>query len=437
VLRREEARAEDLLRFAPEHREREKRMERAAWRVRMGLGIVVVGLLLASCGSAASAKEGSSERSRLHRPQQATLVPVHEPRVAPPFSSLAPLDVAERVEAGWDPVAVQAAQASGQEEMLACATSGGVLVQRGDGPPEVLGTASLETALAAAGLGALRRPRCVGIAADPAEAHVVFGAFVVRSATGHQGAVGAWSADGGLHWTVLPPPPGALTEALVRFEHTGGLLSALYVPVGGAVPVAESTEGSVDLWASSGPACLANDVCATFGAPTKVGCSGEVPLLRSSTGGAVWRAAPLPVAVGTCTRAALVPDGPADAVLFDPEAPTPLWISPDGGRRWLPVALPSLPSDLGGKAGSGSARWDALHLLPNGALLLATGRRWALLDPRSAHWCVVAAPLGAGSVPSGARSSGGELIWRSGSRFRFVKTASLTCGPSGVEAAFG
>lgn len=408
-------------------------MERAAWRVRMGLGIVVVSLFLASCGSAASAREGSPERSGARRAQKAELVPVRELRVGLPFSSLAPLDVAERVGAGWDPVAVRT---QGELEMLACAPSGGVLVQHGDAPPQDLGTASLQPALADAGLGALGRSRCVGVAPDPAEANVVFGAFVVRSVNGREGIVGAWSADGGQRWTVLPPPPGALTDALVRFEHTGGLFSALYVPEGGAVPVAESTEGSVDLWASSGPACLANDVCVTFGAPTTPSCGGKVPLLRSSTGGAVWRSAPLPVTVGTCTRTSLVPDGPRDAVLFDPDVSTPLWISPDGGRQWLPVALPPLPRALR-EAQDGPARWEALHLLPDGALLLASGLRWALLAPGASRWCVVASPLGAGSVPSRARVSGGSLIWRSGSRLRFVKTASLTCRPASEETALG
>jgi len=427
-----------LLRFSLEHREREKRMERAAWRVRVGLGIAMAGLMLAACGSVSSAKAGPAGSSTflgIPRRSAASLASARRSPAVVPFSSLAPLDLAGRVRAGFDAVVV----AQGGREAFGCVASGGILLRRIDGVSAVLGTKSLRPILASAGLHAGSSPRCVGLGVDPGEPGVVFAAFAVRDATGARGGrgvVGAWTTDGGRRWAGIAPPPGAAVDALVRFVRSGGLLRAVYAPSEGDVPVVEATAGSVDLWASSGPACLANGVCVTFGVPEGQGCRATVPVLRSDSGGTTWHRAALPLEVRACSRTSLVPDGQKAVLLVDPDAQRPLWVSQNTGRRWVPVALPPLPQALMDIRG-GSERWHALHLLGRGGLLLASPGQWELLQPGARRWCRVSIAVPSGTIPSSARVSNGALVFESGSRLRTVSVTSLRCAPASSKAQSG
>jgi hypothetical protein len=288
-------------------------------------------------------------------------------------------------------------------------------------------------------------PSCSSVLASPSNPTTYYAVFEAALPEGAPPVyqVGLVTTDSGRSWQEVPTPSGSAQGLISGFElGARGSVEALFAPSGpGAVPGATATgttpggrasggKGSVraaELAESSAapgapfrPAsltCPASGPCLLLGPYAPGNCAmnenfQQLLVMRDGrfvAGGD----SPLPAAPDSCAPSSLAATGPSTALVVNSQSQFPLVETTDGGRSFVPVALPPLrlvgsggPTVLG-QGASFEASGAGLVLLQSGALLATTGGgpdvtlaggsgsgpasgHWELLVPHATRWCTTA-----------------------------------------------
>ncbi len=302
---------------------------------------------------------------------------------------------------------------------LAYCVPGGVRVSRDGGKTwSTASTAAVAAAAVKAGY-ALQQgaTACASALADPAHPGSVFAAFALVTPPCRCAPpafmVGMATSDGGQTWQVIPQPPAVKPShgdlGFGGFQAQGSGVAALFGLRGGGAPTVEVSTDGGRTWTAGQLACPATGPCVRWGAaPSQIAaCMASFPQpleVAGADGG--WSAATeVDLCLGTSQVATL---SRSELALLTGRAQYPLGVSRDGGRTWTDVALPA--------PAPGQTGFDALEMLPNGALLAASqppSPTWSFLPPGAAAWCAVGG-LSTAAQSTSLTAADGQLWWLEG-----------------------
>lgn len=235
------------------------------------------------------------------------------------------------------------------------------------------------------------------------------------------------TTDGGVTWTPLPVPPGALADSFGDFRYDGWALTAVYSAarlmrrdpypaLDPSRPLAEISGADGRSWSAAPLGCPATGPCLTLGPYVPGNCAmngSSQPLLRSADGGRRWTTLGFPYAVQSCEPAELAATSPRSELLVDSQSQYPLMRTVDGGRSWTDVGVPRLHGGAGQlQPGYGQG---GLTVLPDGSLLFAGGAyAWEWLRHAARAWCRLRSPARPAQRTgelAPVTAIGGELWW--------------------------
>ncbi len=229
--------------------------------------------------------------------------------------------------------------------------------------------------------------------------------------------MGFFTMDGGKTWQPMPTPPESQTPPMVErfggFWSDGNLVQALFLGdvTGGdqqapPVLVKQTTDGGLT-WGAASLACPSSGPCLRWGAaPSEIaGMGSGLPqwVMASQDNGQTWATTGQSVELRMNGPHELAAFSQNEAVVVSGDATYPLRYTPDGGKTWQALALPSLP---------GSIQFNGLQLLPDGSLVamsIDTGA-WYGLAPAAQAWCPLSVTI-PGDYPVLLQAAGDKLWW--------------------------
>lgn len=220
-----------------------------------------------------------------------------------------------------------------------------------------------------------------------------------------------YSTNRGATWHPVPIPPGMTFGSFAGYRAVGSREYALWTA--GSRTKAEFTANGGASWIAGALTCPAAGPCLLLGpGPT------NDPGMGAAVIQTVWRENHAHQWVSsTQGEIALAPMqlvglANGDALIIDSERAYPVEMTTNQGRTWQSVAVPNPPA---ASAQGGAQVYQALVMLPNGALLGSTlsstdTPTWYVLSPGASHWQAVPPSV----LPASAQDltvASGRLWW--------------------------
>jgi hypothetical protein len=255
--------------------------------------------------------------------------------------------------------------------------------------------------------------------------------------------LGFFTSDRGKTWQLVPVTQLFIqssneTGSFGGFYNNGKVVQALYYAAQSdnssqsqALQVKQTDDGGVT-WTSIPLDCPSTGICLRWGgAPSEIsGMGSGLPqeVIVSFDNGQRWSA--------TGQSAELRMPGPQELVALSQDedlilsgnANYPVLYTPDGGKTWQALALPSLPgSNSGWMQG-----YSGLQMLADGSLAAMNqdnGTLW-ILGPHSQTWCSTSVTL-QGNYPALLRASEKRILWFSTmtDKIESASISELSCKP--------
>lgn len=237
-----------------------------------------------------------------------------------------------------------------------------------------------------------------------------------------------FTTDRGKTWQIVPGEAIQVSSTWTYgrfggFWTDGKVVQALYIENGTVFTM--QTEDGGRSWETVTLTCPGSGPCLRWGAaPGQVsGMGSDLPqeLMVSFDNGQIWSSTDQSVELRGEGPHELVALSATDALILSGNERYPMRYSPDGGKTWQALALPSLPgSELSWPFG-----YPGLQMLPDGSLLAMntdTGAWWSL-TPDGQGWCAL--DFSPSKFPVLLQPSDNRVFWIS-SMSGDIESASLS-----------